>query len=512
MEERKQSENLWKDDNGRDYNNTNAMGYHEYFQLCTDLNALALPIVNVGLSCQPRAAYDDHAAAYAKLRMTDAQWEAYLTEKVGLDEKDTDARKEYTDKIKKLNINSAADWEAYLDTIALRPGTDAWDNYVQDVLDLIEYANGDATTSYWGALRAANGHAKPFNLQYIGLGNENWGAVYERNFKALYKAVKEKYPQITVISSAGTYLEGDAYDGNMAWIDREFKDTVVDEHYYTYDGYLFDHNDRYDRFDRSGAHVFVGEYAATSAGIGTIETKSNIWEAVEEASYLTGLERNGDVVDMASYAPTFAKVNAQSWNVNLIWFDSRQTVLTPSYYVQMLFANNVGTQYVHATFDGGSTVQDGVYQSVTCDPENQVLYIKLVNTSGKDRTVNVQLDGYKPNAVSVQSLQGKFKSACNELDSNTTAPTQTELTPGTDLQVELSRYQVSVVQVAYGKNSGADLYKLPEKATPTLSDGGKLYLPPATAGIAFGAVFGTAAVFAAVVLLIHYKKKKQGKS
>lgn len=512
LEERKQSENLWKDDNGRDYNNTNAMGYHEYFQLCADLNALALPIVNVGLSCQPRAAYDDHAAAYAKLRMTNAQWEAYLTEKVGLDEKDTDARTEYTDKIKKLNINSAADWEAYLDTIALRPGTDAWDNYVQDVLDLIEYANGDATTSYWGALRAANGHAKPFNLQYIGLGNENWGAVYERNFKALYKVVKEKYPQITVISSAGTYLEGDAYDGNMAWIDREFKDTVVDEHYYTYDGYLFDHNDRYDSFDRSGAHVFVGEYAATSAGIGTIETKSNIWEAVEEASYLTGLERNGDVVDMASYAPTFAKVNAQSWNVNLIWFDSRQTVLTPSYYVQMLFANNVGTQYVHATFDGGSTVQDGVYQSVTCDPENQVLYVKLVNTSGKNRTLNVQLDGYKPNAVSVQSLQGKFKSACNELDSNTTAPTQTELTPGTDLQVELSKYQVSVVQVAYGKNSGADLYKLPEKATPTLSDGGKLYLPPATAGIAFGAVFGTAAVFAAVVLLIHYKKKKQGKS
>lgn len=190
LEERKQSENLWKDDNGRDYNNTNAMGYHEYFQLCADLNALALPIVNVGLSCQPRAAYDDHAAAYAKLSMTDAQWEAYLTEKVGLDEKDTDARTEYTDKIKKLNINSAADWEAYLDTIALRPGTDAWDNYVQDVLDLIEYANGDATTSYWGALRAANGHAKPFNLQYIGLGNENWGAVYERNFKALYKAVK----------------------------------------------------------------------------------------------------------------------------------------------------------------------------------------------------------------------------------------------------------------------------------------------------------------------------------
>ena len=127
----------------------------------------------------------------------------------------------------------------------------------------------------------------------------------------------------------------------------------MDEHYYTYDGYLFDHNDRYDSFDRSGAHVFVGEYAATSAGIGTIETKSNIWEAVEEASYLTGLERNGDVVDMASYAPTFAKVNAQSWNVNLIWLTAAKRCSLPPIMCKCFLPTNVGTQYVHTTFDGG---------------------------------------------------------------------------------------------------------------------------------------------------------------
>lgn len=510
LETRKQSENLWKDEAGRQYNNTNAMGYHEYFQLCADLNAMPLPIVNVGLICQPRARYEAYAAAYEKLAMTESRWQEYLTRTVGLDEKDTKARDAYTAEIEKLNIKSKADWEAYLDTIALRPGTDAWNNYVQDVLDLIEYANGDAHTSYWGALRAANGRTKPFDLQYIGLGNENWGAVYRRNFEALYKAVKAKYPDITVISSAGTYLKGAAYDGNMEWIRRDFKDTVVDEHYYTCDGYLFDHNDRYDKFDRAGAHVYIGEYAATPAGIGTIETKSNMWEAVEEAGYLTGVERNGDVVDMASYAPTFAKINAQSWDVNLIWFDSRQTVLTPSYYVQMLFANNVGNRYVHAAFDQGGTVQDGVYQSVTCDPEKQVLYIKLVNASGKDRAVHIELSDYTPNVVSVQSLSGKFRRACNELDSNTTAPTQTELTPAKSFQVEMSRYQVSVVRVAYGKNTGAELYQLPEKAAPTLADGGKVYFPPAAMGIAFGAVLGTAAVVMLVVLLVHFKKKKQG--
>ena len=213
LEERKQFYNLWRDDVGRDYINTMAMGYHEYFQLCDDLNAEPLPILNVGLTCQPRAAYDDYVLALEKLSMTDAQWESYLTENRNLDpEKQADERKEFTDYINGLNINSRDDFEKYLDTIALRPGTAEWDAYVQDILDLIEYANGDATATYWGALRAANGSEEPFNLKYIGLGNENWGEIYERNFRALYKAVKTVYPDITVISSSGTWLEGEAFD------------------------------------------------------------------------------------------------------------------------------------------------------------------------------------------------------------------------------------------------------------------------------------------------------------
>lgn len=512
LEERVQFYNLWRDDAGRDYINTNAMGYHEYFQLCSDLGAEPLPILNVGLTCQGRASYDDYAAAHEKLTMSDSQWEEFLTNSRNFDPDDEKGREEYTEKIEALNIKSDEDWEAYLDTIALRPGTDEWDNYVQDILDLIEYANGDATTSYWGALRAANGSQEPFNLKYIGLGNENWGEIYERNFKALYKAVKEKYPDITIISSSGTWLEGEAYDENWAWINQDYKDTIVDEHYYTNDGYLFDHNDRYDNFDRNGAHVFVGEYAATSKGVGTIQTKSNMIEAVEEASFLTGLERNGDVVEMASYAPTFAKVNAQCWNVNLIWFDSRETVLTPSYYVQMLFANNYGTKYIKSVFDNSTTIQNGVYESVTVDEENEVLYVKLVNTDGKKKSVNLKLDGYSPNAVSVQQLKGDYKSACNEIGKNTTAPTEYSIDPSEAFDVELGKYDVSVVRIAYGSNKGDNLYELPEKAASTVSEAGDKYVPPAIKiGIPCG-IAGVVVIAAAAAGIAAVVKKKRKRS
>lgn len=509
LEERVQFYNLWRDDAGRDYINTNAMGYHEYFQLCSELDAEPLPILNVGLTCQPRAAYDDYVAAHKKLTMNDSQWQEFMTDSCNIAADDEEARKEYTDRINRLNIKSDADWEAYLDTIALRPGTAEWDNYVQDILDLIEYANGDATTTYWGALRAANGHPEPFDLKYIGLGNENWGEIYERNFRALYKEVKEKYPAITVITSSGTWLEGEAYDYNWNWIQQDFKDTVVDEHYYTGDGYLFGHNDRYDSFDRDGAHVFVGEYAATAKGVGTIQTKSNMLEAVEEASFLTGIERNGDVVEMASYAPTFAKVNAQSWNVNLIWFDSRETVLTPSYYVQMLFANNYGTKYLHSVFDNKSTVQDGVYESVTVDEENEVLYVKLVNTDGKSKKVQLNLEGYTPNTVSVQTVNGKYKSACNEIGKNTTVPAEYTLNASDHFSVEMNKYDVSVVRIAYGKNSGADLYKLPDKAAATAADDGAAYLPPVIKIGVPCAAAGVAVLAAAAVVIVKVIQKKK---
>lgn len=463
LEERKQTYNLWRDDFGRDYINTNSMGYHEYFQLCRDLGAQAVPVVNVGLTCQGRNGYDDHVIALEKSSMTDDEWQTYLTEKRNYAQDDTQGREDFTNYIDGLGINSREDFEAYLDTIALRPGTAQWDAYVQDVLDLIEYANGDANTTYWGALRSANGSAEPFNIKYIALGNENWGEIYQRNFEALYKEVKEAYPDITVISSAGPSMSGEAYDYNWSWISENYADTVVDEHYYTRDALLLEENDRYDSFDRQGPHVFIGEYAATSPGFGTIQTKSTLFEAAEEASYLTGVERNGDVVEMASYAPTFAKVNAQSWDINLIWFDSQEVVLTPSYYTQMLFSNNTGDTYLETAFSNGETEQNGVYQSVTLDKENQTAYIKLVNTSGEKQAVDVSLNGFDTvNKVSQLTLSGNYKSACNEIGKNTTYPVENDLKTADKFSVELDKYDVTVIRVAYGANDGTSLYTLPD--------------------------------------------------
>lgn len=510
LEERVQFYNLWRDDEGRDYINTNAMGYHEYFQLCADLNAEPLPILNVGLTCQGRADYDAYVNALRKLNMTDEEWEKLLTDEIHIDPDDEENRKGYTEHIESLNIKSQADFDKYLDTIALKPGTKEWDAYVQDILDLIEYANGGATTTYWGALRAANGSAKPFNLKYIGLGNENWGEIYKRNFEALYKEVKKAYPDITVISSSGTYLEGNAYDYNWSWINKDYADTVVDEHYYTNDGYLFDHNDRYDNFDRNGAHVFIGEYAATSSGIGTIQTKSNMNEAVEEASYLTGIERNGDIVDMASYAPTFAKVNAQCWNVNLIWFNSQEVVLTPSYYVQMLFSNNYGSEYIKSNFDNGKTVKDGLYESVTVDREGETLFVKLVNTTGKKQSVDVKLSDFgNINKVSAQSVKGSYKAACNEIGSLTTYPSEYDLTNSENISVDMDKYDVTVLRIAYGNNDGASFYSLPDNIN-TMTTSVKKYTPPAVK-IAVPCAVGGAAViiFAGIVITKTVKKKKK---
>lgn len=512
LEERKQSYNLWRDDYGRDYINTNSMGYHEYFQLCDDLNAKPIPIVNAGLTCQGRANYDNHAIAYLKSTMTDAQWQEYMTNVRNMPEDNVEWRDGFTADIESLNINSEADWNNYLATIALTPGTKEWDAYVQDILDLIEYANGDATTTYWGALRAANGSVKPFNLEYIGIGNENWGEVYERNFRELYKAVKAAYPEITVVSSAGAWLDGDAFDENWKWINEDFSDTVVDEHYYTQSSYLFSHNDRYDSYDRNGAHVFIGEYAATSDGTGTLQTKSNMYEAVEEASYLTGIERNGDIVDMISYAPTFAKVNAQCWTINMIWFDSQEIVLTPSYYVQQLFSNNYGTKYLESTFENGETIQDGIYESVTLDESAQTLYVKLVNTTGKAASVNVNLSDFGDiNRVSAQSISADFKSATNEIGKNTTYPVEKDLAAGENITVDMGKYDVTVVRVAYGSNDGGAFYTLPGFIDDMPKASG--YLPPALrVAIPCGIAAVVVIVAVAIAVSVIIKKKKSRKN
>ena len=459
LETRKQSPNLWGyAEGGKNYNNTNAMGYHEYFQLCEDLGAEAVPVVNAGMICQGRCNFDDHGIALKKAQMSDEEWKSYLINERGYNEKDEEGMQGYSDWLDSFNIKSQKDYENWLDTVALRPGTPEFTNYVQDVLDLIEYANAPSKTSYWGSLRAKNGHEAPFNIKYLAIGNENWGETYFRNFDEIYKAVKAKYPDITVISSVGAASEGSMFDYAWDTINEKYPDTIADEHYYTGDNYLFEHNDRYDSYDREGAGVFLGEYSAKCAGFGTMETKTNLWSAVEEASYLTALERNSDIVKMASYAPTFAKVNANSWDLNMIWFDSQEMALTPDYYVQMLFSNNVGTQYIKT-----DSVSEDIYQSVTVDSDRQVIYIKLVN-AGSSQKVSVSLDGFDNiSYVSNQYLTSKYKSASNEINKQRVAPRAQEIKfSESSFDINLKANSVNVIRVAYGENGGNSLYSLPD--------------------------------------------------
>jgi len=242
--------NLWN------YQSTNGLGYHEYLQLCRDLNATPLFVANCGMSHR----------------------EVVPMEKM--------------------------------------------DEYVQDVLDAIEYANGPVTTK-WGALRAQNGSAKPFNLKYLEIGNENGGPAYEERYGLIYRAIKKQYPEITTIANVwGGYPQKSPIE-------------VLDEHYYSDPGFFLEQSNRYDTYDRKGPKIYVGEYAVTQ-GV----QNGNLHGALAEGAFMLGMERNSDVVTMASYAPLFAHPAGKAWNPDLIYFDGLNVVETPSFHVQALFAQN----------------------------------------------------------------------------------------------------------------------------------------------------------------------------
>lgn len=262
------------------------LGYHEYFQLAEDIGAEPLPVLFVGIeSC---------TANPATIPLTELQ------------------------------------------------------PYIDKALNLIEYANGDATTE-WGAVRAANGHSEPFNLKYLGIGNELWGAKYYERYKMFYDAIKEKYPDMKLIFSAGAFPNDAAYSEAYHWLSQNnYAADLVDEHMYQSPAWMLDNVDRYDDFSRTGSKVFVGEYAAHGVG-----KRNNMESAITEAAFMTGLERNSDIVEMAAYAPLFSRLpaNYTQWTPDMIWFDQYQAVKTPNYYVQKLFMNHTGdkTLPVHLT-------------------------------------------------------------------------------------------------------------------------------------------------------------------
>lgn len=255
------------------YYQSYGLGFYEYFLLCEDLDAEPVPIVNAGLSCQVRGA-------------------------------------EY------VPMDQLGEW-------------------VQDALDLIEFANGPVDST-WGAVRAALGHPEPFDLKYLGIGNENWGPEYHRRYEVFHRAIKDKYPDIQLIAGPGTAYEGADYEADKAWAENTGVD-IFDEHMYCPPQWFFNNADRYDDYPRGDMKIFTGEYAAHG-----VNRRNNLEAALAEAAFMTGLERNSDLVFMTAYAPLFNKVGSSQWVPDLIWFDNTRVYGTPSYYVQRMFNTNLG--------------------------------------------------------------------------------------------------------------------------------------------------------------------------
>jgi alpha-L-arabinofuranosidase len=256
-------------------------------------------------------------------------------------------------------------------------------DYITEVLDLIEYANGPVTSA-WGAKRAAAGHPAPFNLEYLGIGNEDKQTPeFRERFKMIYDVVKNRYPGITLIGTVGPAPSGEDYE--LGWkFANENALQMVDEHYYEKPEWFLAHTDRYDTYDRKKSKVYLGEYASTG---------NTLFNALAEAVYMISLERNGDVVNMASYAPLLARIGHTSWNPNLIYFTGTEISLTPNYYVQQLFSNNEGDIYYPdiVSFKGTNVAASCVKDSKTGD-----LILKLVNAGEVAVLAKADLSGFRP--------------------------------------------------------------------------------------------------------------------
>ena len=262
-------------------------------------------------------------------------------------------------------------------------------DYIQDALDLIEFANGDITTE-WGKIRAEMGHPEPFNMKFIGIGNEQWGPEYPARLEKFIEAIRSKYPEIKIVGSSGPQAEGKDFE--YLWPEmKRLKVDLVDEHYYRSPEWFLNQANRYDSYDRKGPKVFAGEYASHHNN-----RKNNLESALTEAAFMTGLERNADIVHMATYAPLLAHVDAWQWRPDLIWFDNLRVARTPNYYVQKIYAQNSGTNVLPITWNKNPlTGQEGLYASSVIDTDKKEIIIKLSNASEETKNINISLDGLK---------------------------------------------------------------------------------------------------------------------
>lgn len=368
-----------------DYYQSYGLGFFEFFQLSEEIGAEPLPILNCGLACQYQNAADDE------------------TSRVALDQLDP---------------------------------------YIQDALDLIEFANGDVT-SKWGKVRADMGHPAPFNLKFIGIGNEQWGSVYPERLELFVKAIRKAYPDIQIVGSSGPNSEGADFD--YLWPEmKRIKVDLVDEHFYRPESWFLAQGARYDQYDRKGPKVFAGEYACHGQG----KKWNHFHASLLEAAFMTGLERNADIVHMATYAPLLAHVEGWQWRPDLIWYDNLQTVRTASYYVQQLYAKYKGTNVLSLTMDKqpvtGAEGQNGLFASAVYDAGTGEYIVKVANTSDQKQTLNLKFEGMKKKEALTSGRCITLASANPDADNtiehpNTIAPKETTMqVSGQAVQVELA--------------------------------------------------------------------------
>ena len=351
VENRPLNENRWHYTFGSrfypDYFQSYGLGFFEFFQLCEDFGCEALPVISCGLSCQ------------------------------------------------------------FQNPDPTKPGVhvavDDLDSYIQDALDLVEFANGPVD-SKWGKVRADMGHPEPFNLKFLAVGNEQWdydeqhggyGPVFTERLKKFNAALRAKYPELKLIGTTGPNSEGWDFDLLQPRM-KELKVDLYDEHYYRNEQWFLSHGLRYDSYDRKGPKVFAGEYACH----GSNKHKWNhYYTSLLEAAHMTGIERNADIVHMATYAPLFAHVEGWQWRPDAIWFDNLRMFKSVSYYVQQMYAMNKGTNVLSLTMDkkpvAGQEGQGGLFASSVFDKNTNEVIIKVVNTAKTALPISIQLTGMK---------------------------------------------------------------------------------------------------------------------
>ncbi len=366
--QRRQMKNTWG------YHQSMGLGYYEYFQFCEDLGMAPLPILPCGVSCQ--------------------------------------------------GANGGWGMKGQAQDVVPMEAMDEW---AQDALDLIEWANGDPATSKWARLRAEQGHPAPFGLKYLGLGNEERiSPEFAERFRYIYQKVRQAHPEIVIVGTAGPGSHPGNSDFENGWkLAEELEIPILDEHYYEQHRYFLDSR-QYDRYPRDRrTKVYLGEYAAKD---------KKLIDALAEGLYLLHVERNGDVVCMTSYAPLLAKKNATNWNPDLIYFDNERTYLTCSYYVQQMFGQSAG-QYFYGDcirFQGDAPdvvqpIEKSLYgQSVVLNVKTRRLYVKLCNASADQKRADINLSRFPLKKTATKTTLAGAPDAENNFEAQPIAP-QTEI-------------------------------------------------------------------------------------